>query len=90
MPILGAVGELQFEVVLARLKDEYGVDATARTLSVSVARKVTWSDASEPLRWPRQTVLARDDAGELVALFQSERELELFERNNASAQLEPV
>ena len=38
--ILGAVGVLQFEVTMTRLKDEYGVDATYEPLSYTLARWV--------------------------------------------------
>ncbi len=41
-PVVGAVGELQFEVLLHRLKDEYGLDVRLERLSYSVAR------------WPRK------------------------------------
>lgn len=44
-PILGAVGQLQFEVFQGRLKSEYGVDVTFRTLPFEVARWVV----GEPL-----------------------------------------
>ncbi len=39
-PILGAVGQLQFEVVQFRLKNEYGVDTLLDPLPYSVARWV--------------------------------------------------
>lgn len=42
--IVGAVGVLQFDVVVARLKAEYGVDAIYETVNVSTARWVTCSD----------------------------------------------
>lgn len=40
--ILGAVGELQFEVTMARLKDEYTVDATYEHVELADAR---WIDS---------------------------------------------
>ena len=39
-PILAAVGQLQFEVVQYRMKDEYGVDTTLDPLPYSIARYV--------------------------------------------------
>ncbi len=42
--ILGAVGVLQFEVTIARLKAEYGVDAVYEHVDLSVARWVACSD----------------------------------------------
>ena len=47
--ILGAVGVLQFEVTMTRLKDEYGVDATYEPLSYTLARWVT-SDNKQQMR----------------------------------------
>ncbi len=42
--IVGAVGVLQFEVVVHRLKNEYNVDAIYEPISVATARWVTCSD----------------------------------------------
>ncbi|TRX55763.1 peptide chain release factor 3 [Thalassomonas sp. M1454] len=42
--IVGAVGVLQFEVVVHRLKNEYNVDALYEPISVATARWVTCSD----------------------------------------------
>jgi peptide chain release factor 3 len=43
--ILGAVGQLQFEVTAFRLKDEYGVEAALEPVTVHSAR---WIGASDP------------------------------------------
>ena len=42
--ILGAVGILQFDVTMARLKAEYGVDAGHEQVDLSVARWITCDD----------------------------------------------
>ena len=42
--ILGAVGVLQFEVTMARLKTEYGVDAIYEPVNYSVARWISCED----------------------------------------------
>jgi peptide chain release factor 3 len=42
--ILGAVGVLQFEVTMARLKDEYGVEAIAEGINYNLARWVSCED----------------------------------------------
>ena len=39
-PILAAVGQLQFEVVQYRMKDEYGVETTMDPLQYTIARWV--------------------------------------------------
>lgn len=43
--IVGAVGQLQFDVVAYRLKDEYGVEALYEPVSVHTAR---WVEAEDP------------------------------------------
>ncbi|GMH79857.1 hypothetical protein TrVE_jg5394 [Triparma verrucosa] len=74
--ILAAVGQLQFEVVTARLKDEYKVDATLEPIAYSLARwaeggwdEVDKCDADGKLfgtmivedRWKRPVLLFRND-----------------------------
>ncbi|MEO7762237.1 MAG: peptide chain release factor 3 [Casimicrobiaceae bacterium] len=44
--LLGAVGQLQFEVVAARLASEYKVDALYDPASISTARWITFPDAA--------------------------------------------
>jgi peptide chain release factor 3 len=46
--LIGAVGPLQFEVVAARLKSEYGVDAEFEPSSVVIAR---WLTCDDPAVW---------------------------------------
>jgi len=45
--IVGAVGVLQFDVVVARLKSEYNVEAIYETINVSTARWVECKDAKK-------------------------------------------
>ena len=45
-PLLAAVGQLQFEVVLYRLQAEYGVEARLEPLDYSIARWVTDNGSS--------------------------------------------
>ncbi|HXA93086.1 MAG TPA: peptide chain release factor 3, partial [Steroidobacteraceae bacterium] len=45
--ILGAVGQLQFEVVAFRLQDEYGVQCVFENVGVHTAR---WVDSADPRR----------------------------------------
>ncbi|MBK8527955.1 MAG: peptide chain release factor 3 [Rubrivivax sp.] len=51
MLLLGAVGQLQFEVVAHRLEHEYGVKARIQPARYNVARWVTCSDAKELQRF---------------------------------------
>ncbi len=68
--ILGAVGVLQFDVTMARLKAEYGVDAVYEAVDLSTARWVTSDDALKLKMFERehQVALARDAEGNLAYL----------------------
>ncbi len=69
-PILAAVGQLQFDVVQARLENEYAVRTTLEPLAFSLAR---WVSGPEELilRLPHrnEVALARDSEDNYVALF---------------------
>lgn len=66
--ILGAVGILQFDVVMQRLKDEYKVDAIFEAVNVQTARWVTSDNEKrfEEFKTKAAQNLAYDHAGELV------------------------
>jgi len=68
--ILGAVGVLQFEVTMARLKAEYGVDAIYKDVQYSLARWVECDDPGIFTEFQRkfQAGLAHDAAGHLTYL----------------------
>src|SRR5579863_10170623 len=77
--ILGAVGQLQFEVVAFRLQDEYAVQCVFDNIAVHTAR---WVNAAEPARLEEFRVkafdqLALDHGGELVFLATSRVNLQL-------------
>jgi peptide chain release factor 3 len=77
--ILGAVGQLQFEVVAFRLQDEYGVSCVFEPVSVYTARWVTGSDERklEEFRARAYENLAVDHSGAPVYLAPSRVNLEL-------------
>ncbi len=65
--IVGAVGILQFDVVVARLKAEYNVDAIYESVGVATARWVYGSDkAIDEFRRKSQTNLALDGGDNLA------------------------
>lgn len=68
--ILGAVGVLQFEVVTARLANEYGVDAVFDSASIWSARWVTCPDSKKLLEFEKANTLnlATDAGGNLTYL----------------------
>lgn len=63
--ILGAVGVLQFEVVTARLANEYGVDAVFESSNIWSARWISCSDAKKLAEFEKANILnLATDAGE--------------------------
>jgi peptide chain release factor 3 len=82
-PILGVVGSLQFDVLMFRLKDEYGVDAVLDRLPFTLAR---WLKSSDPdlkvenldMRVP----LVKDSQGHWVVLCSSEWEFQYLQKNS--------
>jgi peptide chain release factor 3 len=72
--ILGAVGVLQFEVTVDRLKAEYGVDATYEPVDFGAARWVLCDDRKvlEEFERKNQAHLALDAGGSLTFLETSE------------------
>ena len=77
--VLGAVGQLQFEVVAFRLQDEYGVQCVFDPVAVHTAR---WVHASNERKLEEFTArahehLARDHKGALVYLAPSRINLQL-------------
>ncbi|MDJ0819520.1 MAG: peptide chain release factor 3 [Desulfobacterales bacterium] len=75
--ILGAVGTLQFDVTMARLKAEYGVDAIYEPVDYSVARWIECCDRGKLAEFEKKNAsnLARDSQGCLTYLTTSEFQL---------------
>ncbi|MGE0277761.1 MAG: peptide chain release factor 3 [Nitrospiraceae bacterium] len=86
-PILAAVGELQFDVVVSRLKNEYGVAATVERLPYTCARWIS-GDPEKLARvyWPMDTLRLVDRSGRAVMLFASERLLAYCMKENPAIQ----
>ena len=75
--VLGAVGILQFDVTMARLKAEYGVDAIYEPLDFAVARWIECGDRKKLAEFEKKNTanLARDSQGRLSFLTTSEFQL---------------
>jgi peptide chain release factor 3 len=87
VPLLGAVGPLQFEVLQYRLDGEYGAETRLEPADWALARwlKPKTGDPLAPDARPSLslgTVLARDSNGWLVALLPSEWALKTFAEKN--------
>lgn len=85
-PVIGVVGELQFEVLLFRLNDEYKLDARLDRLPFSVAR---WpvNEAGEPVKNLKGGARMFMDAEERpVVLLEREWDLKWLEKENPGIQ----
>jgi peptide chain release factor 3 len=74
VPLLGAVGPLQFEVVQFRLQSEYGAESRLEQSNWNTIRWVGNDEAGKPVAvdetlLPTGSKAARDAAGNLVLLF---------------------
>jgi peptide chain release factor 3 len=86
--ILGAVGELQFEVFKYRLNAEYGVDIELERLPYTLAR---WVKEPEIKKLPDvHGLAAKDKSGNGFIFFESEFWLKLALERNPSLVLRPL
>ena len=82
--VLAGVGELQFDVVVARLAAEYAVETLLERLPFRVARWVSGEPAAiAQAYWPYAgTLRLRDREERLIVLFHSERDASYFAERN--------
>ena len=82
--IVGAVGVLQFDVVVARLKNEYKVDAVYEPINVATARWITCDDpkALEQFQRKNQDNLALDGSDNLTYIAPTMVNLQLAEERH--------
>lgn len=89
--IIGAVGQLQFEVLQYRLKHEYGVELMFQPLPYELAR---WLEAEDidlkTLRGMDRSMLVRDGRERPVALFTNEWSLRFVEEHNPKVRFLPA
>ena len=83
-PIIGVVGPLQFDVIEARLRSEYGIRSVLEPLPHVAGRwPVPESPTAKPLALTTSGVLtAKDRLGRDVVLFESPWELRYVMENN--------
>ncbi|MCB1175659.1 MAG: peptide chain release factor 3, partial [Leptospiraceae bacterium] len=77
--ILGAVGQLQFDVFKFRLEDEYGAPCRLETLGFECSRWIQEDDIAKVSSYDK---IVRDENGLPVVLFKSEFRLQSFQTNN--------
>ena len=80
-PVLAAIGELQFEVAIRRLADEYGVETILDHLIHTTLRLVR--SAPPETRWPSDAMRLVDRDGGEAILFRSPRDVQhLMDRSS--------
>jgi peptide chain release factor 3 len=87
VPLLAAVGPLQFEVVQYRLQSEYGAESTLETASWEVFKWLPPETDVKALKLPTGTRLAYDSAGQPGVLFPSAWTVRYFGEQNAGVGL---
>lgn len=89
-PVLAAVGPLQFEVVSARLADEFSAPATLERLDYTLARRTDADGAATLKSAVGIEVLTRRIDGERLALFPHKWRLQAVATNNPGLLLAPL
>ncbi len=90
VPLLGAVGPLQFEVVQARLEGEYGAEAKVETAPWQIVRWLRRKDdqpVANGIALPTGTTLAVDENNRPVVLFPDSWPLRFFPERNPEVEL---
>jgi len=87
VPLLAAVGPLQFEVVQYRLQSEYGAESTLETATWETFKWLPADTDVKPLKFPTGTRLAYDTAGQPGVLFPSAWTTRYFGEQNPGVKL---
>ncbi|GAA1456028.1 peptide chain release factor 3 [Williamsia maris] len=88
-PVLAAVGPMQFEVVTARMKTEFGVETSVQNLPYGLARRTDAESADELGRQRGVEVFTRTD-GAILALVSDKWRLQYIEKEHPKLTLEPL
>ncbi|TKC18430.1 peptide chain release factor 3 [Robertmurraya kyonggiensis] len=84
--LLGAVGQLQFEVFEHRMKNEYNVEVIMERLGSKITRWVENEQVNENLSAAR-SILVKDRYGKLAFLFENDFALRWFQDKNPEVKL---
>ncbi|MFV8382386.1 peptide chain release factor 3 [Corynebacterium hindlerae] len=88
-PVMAAVGPMQFEVMQARMENEYNVETETDPIPYSVARRTDAESAPELGRQRGVEIFTRTD-GELIALFGDKWKLAFIEKEHPELTMEPL
>jgi len=83
-PLIGVIGQLQFDVFKYRLEDEYGAPIRLEPLSFECSRWISKEDAQKAGRFDK---VVQDEAGNPVLLFESQFRLRSFQEQNPDVTL---
>ena len=87
-PVLGVVGELQFDVIIARMRDEYGVETRLEHRNYECARWLNPNrQESERPHLLRGMLSCVDGGGQPAYLFSSKWECDYFQGQNPDVEL---
>ena len=84
--ILGAVGQLQFEVFEHRMKNEYNTEVIMERMGDKIARWTTSDKVDEKLSSSR-SMLVRDRYDQYAFLFENDFALRWFQEKNPDVEL---
>lgn len=89
VPLLGALGQLQFEVLQQRLLDEYGVETKLETMSWSLLRWLKKPMEKEELidKLSYNGVIALDEQNRQAILFKSQWNIDAFKEKYPKIEL---
>jgi peptide chain release factor 3 len=93
VPVLGAVGPLQFEVVQYRLESEYGAESRLEQTNWKVLRWISPevnTESLEDIVLPAGAAIANDSSEEPVILFTSEWSLNYFKEKFPKIELSDI
>ena len=88
-PVIAAVGPMQFEVMQARMDNEYNVETIAEPVPYSVARRTNAETAPELAKQRGVEIFTRTD-GELIALFGDKWRLQFIQKEHPEFFLEAL
>ncbi len=88
-PVLAAVGQLQYEVVVARLEAEYGAKLQLTPTPFTIARR-TDAEGAAVLAGERDCEIFQRRDGTLLALFKSKYRLEAAAERHPEVMLETI